>query len=741
MYNEIIMIMTRVKRMQQKAFTLPTVLLSSVIMLGLLGMALQLSTATNNALKEQYYYQLAREAAESGARYAIECLRSNGMNATWTGKTLRPETNCSGNIIPGQSTYYMRRGNIQMRFVVQSLSSGGAENQQIDTVGYAELLRPSGGVWKTYSNTSSTRTGAQSVTNMIAFGYEGVTSAPDKVFFATIDSVGKVRTVGHNEYGQLGAGTTSMAQTSPVQYNIPKKAVAAYANFLSIGWNIMVKDEEGGMWGAGWNGYGTLGQGPTPVNVSTPGKFKLPPSVKAVSANVGRAAFVLGDDNNIYAAGMCDKGLLGTGDYSVATSCTHRNVPKRVALPTPNTADPNTIPTSQIVHDSFGAYVLMKGGAVYGWGGSDYFQLGTVNFDATSTPVRIGDFGKPGKPKAVQIVFNGDTLYVVADNGKVYAVGFANRGETGQKNVEFRFYDIGRRCMGGLSSTSLRMTICDASADQSLEFVDGGAIKINGKCVDNAGYDKVSLRLLNCNGTPAQRFRAVYTDNHSHGGLMIELSGTGKCISNYNGNLLRLETCGAGAGRQRIRIMSHRVVELNIPGFVVQASSDQVFASFRNSSGEVYSLGDNTRGVFGNSSNGNKAHNSSPVRFALPAGVKAVDIWATAQSLEVNNLFVVGDNGKVYGAGTNASGQLGDGTGLQRNHATEMNIFGKTPTSPRARSIQGGGETTVIFTTNNKVWTVGANNFGQLGTGDTINHSNPVLGQFTNVPTRDYVTF
>lgn len=44
MYNEIIMIMTRVKRMQQKAFTLPTVLLSSVIMLGLLGMALQLST-------------------------------------------------------------------------------------------------------------------------------------------------------------------------------------------------------------------------------------------------------------------------------------------------------------------------------------------------------------------------------------------------------------------------------------------------------------------------------------------------------------------------------------------------------------------------------------------------------------------------------------------------------------------------------------------------------------------------
>lgn len=737
MYNEIIMIMTRVKRMQQKAFTLPTVLLSSVIMLGLLGMALQLSTAANNALKEQYYYQLAREAAESGARYAIECLRNNGMVATWTGKTLRPETNCSGNIIPGQSTYYMRRGNIQMRFVVQSLSSGGAENQQIDTVGYAEVLKPSGGVWKTYSNASSTKTGAQSVANTIAFGYEGVASAPDKVFFATIDSVGKVRTVGHNEYGQLGAGTTSLVQTSPVQYNIPKKAVAAYANFLSIGWNILVKDEDGDMWGTGWNIYGALGQGPTPVNVPTPGKFKLPSSVKAVSASVGRATFVLGDDNNIYAAGMCTKGLLGTGDYSVIGSCTHRNVPKRVALPAPNAADPNTIPTSQIVHDSYGAYVLMKGGAVYGWGGNHYFQLGTVDFDDTSTPVRIGDFGKPGKPKAVQIVFNGDTLYVVADNGRVYALGSAGHGETGHKNIEFKFYYMGRKCMSSLSSAALRMNNCDASNDQSFEFIDGGAIKINGKCVDNAGYDKVSLRLISCNGTPAQRYKVIRVANNS----MIELSGTGKCISNYNGNLLRLETCGVGANRQSIGVFSHKVDDLNIPGFVVQASSDQMFASFRNSNGEVYSIGDNIRGAFGNSSNGNKTYNPFPVRFALPIGVKAVDIWSTAQASEINNLFVVGDNGKVYGAGTNASGQLGDGTNIQRNHATEMNIFGKTSTSPKAKSIQGGGETTVIFTTNNKVWTVGANNFGQLGTGDTISRSTPVLGKFTNVPTRDYVTF
>ena len=68
MYNEIIMIMTRVKRMQQKAFTLPTVLLSSVIMLGLLGMALQLSTAANNALKNNIIinWRVRRQKAAQG---------------------------------------------------------------------------------------------------------------------------------------------------------------------------------------------------------------------------------------------------------------------------------------------------------------------------------------------------------------------------------------------------------------------------------------------------------------------------------------------------------------------------------------------------------------------------------------------------------------------------------------------------------------------------------------------------
>ena len=51
------------------AFTLPTVLITSLVMLTLLLAALQLSTAAANALQTQYYNQLAREAAEAARKW------------------------------------------------------------------------------------------------------------------------------------------------------------------------------------------------------------------------------------------------------------------------------------------------------------------------------------------------------------------------------------------------------------------------------------------------------------------------------------------------------------------------------------------------------------------------------------------------------------------------------------------------------------------------------------------------
>jgi len=125
----------------------------------------------------------------------------------------------------------------------------------------------------------------------------------------------------------------------------------------------------------------------------------------------------------------------------------------------------------------------------------------------------------------------------------------------------------------------------------------------------------------------------------------------------------------------------------------------------------------------------------------LPAGVKAVDIWSTAYSGHVANLFVVGNDGKVYGAGTNANGQLGTGDRVNRNTPTVMQLFGSGPTAPRAKHVESGGGTTVIFTTDNRVYTVGNNNKGQLGDGTTTDSAVPILGRYTNVPIQEHLVF
>ncbi len=80
----------------REGFTLPTVLLSSIIMISVLLAGLQLAIASSNALKAQYYNQLAREAAESGLVYAQACLAENNDVAQWTTKALTPSTDCAG---------------------------------------------------------------------------------------------------------------------------------------------------------------------------------------------------------------------------------------------------------------------------------------------------------------------------------------------------------------------------------------------------------------------------------------------------------------------------------------------------------------------------------------------------------------------------------------------------------------------------------------------------------------------
>lgn len=748
--------------MRRQGFVLPTVVVASIVLLMVLVAALQLASSTAAALREQYYNQLAKEAAEAGSVMATACLQDNNMLATWSdSQPLTPQSNCDGTVASDRRGDIMTSGNIRTRFVV-SLPDSGPASQTVLATGYAELLRVSDQqVVKSYSYAQKIIIGSQQRVNTVTFGYR-YAGTNDDTFFTAIDGQGKVRGVGANGHGQLGNGATSAyGEVHPVVFGSAMPgigtgvAVQSYTNFLSIGYALFVRNTDGEVWGSGDNQLGLIGNDTAPLGaVKTPVKFQLPAGVKARSVTTGYATFVLGSDNNIYAAGDCRAGLIGNGASVALDYCPPVRRPVRVALPTPNPSDPNTIPTEEIITDNRTAYVRMQGGAVYGWGSNVNYQLERPGVSHFSTPVRIGNFGQLGHPQATQMAFNGNTLYVVASNGRIYAVGFSSRGEAGKHFYGYFYHH--NVCMDryGAGTTEIASAYSCQTGNPTgmmLEMDHRGAIKANGKCLDNAGYNLRDLRFITCNGTPAQQWKVVLDGGRKESNRIALNNANNahidKCVTLVQSSPLKLalEDCNHSNSRQQMRFQLPRARE--IPGLfnVIQVSSDEMFAVFRLRNGEVWGIGYNEQHALSSSDPGaNEWYVNKPVRFNLPPGVRAVDIYATAYGTSNNNVFIVGDNGKVYGTGHNGYGQLGSGAAFHKTalgKVVEMREFGTISTSPKAASVQSGNGTTVIFTKDGQVYTVGRNHQGQLGDGTRTNRTTPIRGQYTNQPVRHSVFY
>jgi alpha-tubulin suppressor-like RCC1 family protein len=135
----------------------------------------------------------------------------------------------------------------------------------------------------------------------------------------------------------------------------------------------------------------------------------------------------------------------------------------------------------------------------------------------------------------------------------------------------------------------------------------------------------------------------------------------------------------------------------------------------RTASGKVYGAGANTQGQLGY---GSTLQTVVPTQFALPGGVTGVSM-----ALEVGSVFVLGSNGRVYGAGFNGTGSLGDGTTSQRTSPVEFAL----PFAATAVAINSGPDRIYVLTSTGTIYVAGANGFGQLGIGTVENVLTPTL--------------
>lgn len=131
---------------------------------------------------------------------------------------------------------------------------------------------------------------------------------------------------------------------------------------------------------------------------------------------------------------------------------------------------------------------------------------------------------------------------------------------------------------------------------------------------------------------------------------------------------------------------------------------DQGTSIGRTSGGDVYTWGDNGRGLLGNGSTDSSSHQTPTIVSGLSDIVDVAASHGTFLALE--------SNGDLYGWGNNTRGELGLGDGSPRNSPTLCNT-GVIQIAPGAQVAN------IVLKTGAVVQTVGSNSSGELANGST----------------------
>lgn len=190
-------------------------------------------------------------------------------------------------------------------------------------------------------------------------------------------------------------------------------------------------------------------------------------------------------------------------------------------------------------------------------------------------------------------------------------------------------------------------------------------------------------------------------------------------------NVFRASSNGAGTP-QRVDTQSRSALIGSQNSFSTVAfgyySGDGAQIAVVLANGEVKTLGTNTNGRLGN---GTTTNSLTPTNFNLPANKRGAAAFTNFLSLGLN-VYVLTQDGEIYGAGGNGSGQLGNGvvTGAP-GYLTNPAKF-NLPVGVKGRFVAALQNSTFVIGDNGSVYAAGACAYGQLG----INN-----GACTNVST------
>lgn len=443
-------------------FTLPTVVVVSMMMMALIGVALQISVVASNALRDTYYQQLAAEAAEAGGKMAEECLRGG---TDWT-QPLRPGSSCSGSATQCTSAdcYVVDTGRVRSVFSVNPAAVDG-DYVHVVLEGSAQLYSGAT-VGRTYSWNYKVQffrgvsAGGGDGSGYTSGALQSMAMGEDHTCVINVDR--DLYCWGDNGDGQLGTGNTNnQATPTPVS----KSGVLSGLTILSVSASerhtcVLASDNYAYCWGD--NGNGQLGTGNTtnytsPVAVTRTGALSGL-SILQIAAGEQHTC-VLASNGVVYCWGEGGDGQLGRGSTSDSLS----------PVAVQSTGALNGLSITQLSAGARHVCVLASDSNAYCWGRGSDGQIGNGSTSNRSVPTAVSRTGALNGLSLRKVSAGGFNSCAVASNGQAYCWGDNSAGQIGDGTSTMRSSPVAVRVSGVLSGKQI------TSVNPSAEFGTGGA--------------------------------------------------------------------------------------------------------------------------------------------------------------------------------------------------------------------------------------------------------------------------
>ncbi len=475
---------------------------------------------------------------------------------------------------------------------------------------------------------------------------------------------GSMKAWGANTYGQLGNGLTDNSSMPVAVNSLGGTAISMVAGGSHS--LVLLADGTFRIWGG--NGSGQLGTG-LAGNSLTPLSLAAPIGLIGIAAGTSHTVTLLAN-GRIWAWGSNTSGQLGNG--STTSSSTAVVVSGLGGLVTAAGAgDAHTL-------------VLLDGGTVMGWGANTTGQLGTGTLVNSAVPVAVSGLG--GTVSAVSAGF-GYSMALLS-NGTVKAWGSNTNGQLGDGSQTSRSAPVDVTSLLGVTAIAAGYNHSAAILNGTVQtWGNNGSGQLG-----NNSYTNSLTPVLVSNISTASAIAVGYNFT-----LALLADGTVRAWgSNGSGQLGTGNFIGS-------RIPVTVVDSLGAPlANVTAIAAGGYFAVALLQDGTLRAWGYNSNGQLGT---GSLATSTRAVAVSSLGGL------ATAIAAGDTHMIALLADKTLKAWGNNGSGQLGDGTLLQKS--TPVTISGVTD----VQAISAGDAHSVAILSDGSVRSWGSNAHGQLGDG------------------------